>query len=366
MNNFAELKFEPIAGNAYNVECSLGIEGQRPAVIIARQVPAFDPSQYLRYRQACRRYELTRLGLGRTSVTTQADLDRISQEVKASAEDLLCSFNQWGNSPELAAIAQAIADRSENLRVTISTECTDLRRLPFHQWQLFPPQTEAIFSGIAAKVLERTRHPDKIRMLVILGDAIGIDIDVDQRAIEDYCQSDAELVFLTQPNRDDLTTNLADAQGWDIIFFSGHSSTEGDTGRIYINATDSLTMAELKDVLKPAIEHRVQIAIFNSCDGLGITPVLEKLNIDRLIVMREPIPDLIAQEFLKSFLKAFTGGARFDDAVKSARQHLVSFEDKYPYVSWLPIVIQNRLVTSPTWQSLGKIRSPYRTHLRSF
>ena len=101
MNNFAELKFEPIAGNAYNVECSLGIEGQRPAVIIARQVPAFDPSQYLRYRQACRRYELTRLGLGRTSVTTQADLDRISQEVKASAEDLLCSFNQWGNLPEL-------------------------------------------------------------------------------------------------------------------------------------------------------------------------------------------------------------------------------------------------------------------------
>ncbi len=362
MNNIVELKFEPIAGDAYNVELRGGIEGKSPEVILTTQIPAFDPNRYRLYQQACRKlYDRhARIGLKSKSVITAEDLAQVRQNLDTSAANLLDTFNHWGASPQFAEISQAIADRSENLRVTISTECTDLRRLPFHQWQLFPQQTEAIFSGIAAKVLERTRHPDKIRILAILGDKTGIDIEADKRAIEDYCQGDAELVFLTQPTRDDLTATLADAKGWDIIFFSGHSDTEGDMGRIYINATDSLTMAQLKDVLKPAIEHRVQIAIFNSCDGLGITPVLEKLNIDRLIVMREPIPDLIAQEFLKSFLKAFTGGARFDDAVKSARQHLVSFEDKYPYVSWLPIVIQNRLVTSPTWQSLGKIRSPYK------
>jgi uncharacterized protein YjbI with pentapeptide repeats/energy-coupling factor transporter ATP-binding protein EcfA2 len=76
--------------------------------------------------------------------------------------------------------------------------------------------------------------------------------------------------------------------------------------------------------------------------------------------MREPIPDLIAQEFLKNFLQAFTRGSRFDDAVKFSRQQLVDLETKYPYVSWLPVVIQNRLIKSPTWQSLGKIRSPYK------
>ena len=362
MNNFVELKFEPIAGDAYNIELRGGIEGKLPEVILTTQIPAFDPNCYRLYQQACRKLydRQARIGLKSKSVITTADLAQVRQNLDISAANLLDTFNSWGVSPQFAEIAQAIADRAENLRVTISTECTDLRRLPFHQWQLFPQQTEAIFSGITAKVLERTRHPDKIRLLVILGDKTGIDIEADKHAIEDYCQGDAELVFLTQPTRAELTVTLADAKGWDIIFFSGHSDTEGDTGRIYINATDSLTMAQLKDVLKPAIEQRVQIAIFNSCDGLGITPVLEKLNIDRLIVMREPIPDLIAQEFLKSFLKAFTGGARFDDAVKSARQHLVSFEDKYPYVSWLPIVIQNRLVTSPTWQSLGKIRSPYK------
>ena len=363
MNNFVELKFEPIAGNAYSVECSLGIEGQRPAVIIARQIPAFDPSQYLRYRQACRRYEQPRLGLVSTRVTTQADRDRFHQDVKKSAEDFLTSFDRWSRSPEFAEIAAAIAERSENLQVTISTDCPHLRKLPFHTSSLFPPNTEAIFSGINAKPIDRTTqpHPDKIRILVILGDKTGIDINADERAIKKYCREDAELVFLTQPDRTKLIATLADPDGWDIIFFSGHSSTnEQNIGRIYINATDGLTMAELQEVLSPAIAKRVQIAIFNSCDGLGIAPDLERLNIDRLIVMREPIPDKVAQEFLKSFLRSFTSGARFDDAVKSARRHLESFEHQYPYASWIPIVIQNRLVPSPTWQSLGKIRSPFK------
>jgi uncharacterized protein YjbI with pentapeptide repeats len=357
-----ELKFQPSVDGSYHVEFTGGIAGKSPAVIIVTSISAFNSECYPKYQQACRKYEQTRLGLKSTQVRTQEDIDRIRQQVEEAAADLQNALDRWGKLPEFRKIATAIdQQRSEHLQVKISTDCPDLRKLPFHQWQLFPENIEVIFSGIEAKVLERIRHPDRIRILVILGDTTGIDLDKDQKAIEQYCQDDAELVFLAQPDREILTTTLADIQGWDIIFFSGHSCTEGDrTGRIFISATDSLTMAELKDVLKPAIEQRVQIAIFNSCDGLGIAPELERLNIDRLIVMREPIPDPIAQEFLKSFLKAFTGGARFDDAVKSARQQLVSFEDRYPYVSWLPIVIQNRLVTSPTWQSLGKIRSPYK------
>jgi AAA ATPase domain/WD domain, G-beta repeat len=361
VNNIIELKFKPIDGNLCDVEFSAGIEGKLPAIALTAKVPNFNPHCYDRYQAACRQLtDRTRIKLKREGTISNQDLAEIRKILDDSVRDLLHEFNCWGELPEFVEIARSIADRSENLRVTISTESADLRKLPFHKWSLFPEHTEAIFSGIEAKVMERTRHPERIRILVILGDNTGIDIDKDRQTIADYCQQDAELVVLAQPNRENLTTTLADARGWDIIFFSGHSDTADSTGRIYINATDSLTMNELKDVLKPAIEHRVQIAIFNSCDGLGITPVLERLNIDRLIVMREPIPDLVAQEFLKSFLKSFTQGARFDDAVKAARQHLVGFEGQYPYASWLPIVIQNRLVSSPTWQSLGKIRSPYK------
>jgi uncharacterized protein YjbI with pentapeptide repeats len=362
MNNIIELKFEPL-GDSYSVELTGKVEGKEADIVRKTKIPAFDPTRYDRYQQACRKlYDRnSRLGLKLIKVTTAADLSKIRQDLDESVANLLDTFNHWGKSPEFAEIADAIESRSQNLRVTISTECTALRQLPFHKLNLFPKDTEVIFSGVEARVFERTRHPDKIRILVILGDKTGIDIEQDKAAIEEYCDTDAELVCLAQPDKATLKATLADPQGWDIIFFSGHSYTDEDrTGRICINAKERLTMEELKDVLQPAIALRVQIAIFNSCDGLGITPTLEKLNIERLIVMREPVPDFIAQEFLKSFLKAFTGGARFDDAVKSARQHLDNFQADYPYASWLPIVIQNRLVPSPTWQSLGKIRSPYK------
>jgi uncharacterized protein YjbI with pentapeptide repeats len=383
MNKFIELEFQPTGGDTYSVKLQGGTEGKQPEVIIHKSVPAFDPEYYRKYQQACRQHEQTRLGLKSAQVKTAEDLAQIRQHVKDSATDLLHAFDRWGESPEFAEIDKAIlhrrgyandsalhksanGDRSENLRVTISTECPHLRKLPFHKWQLFPDDVEVIFSGIQAQRPDRKRHPEKIRILAILGDKTNIckGVDRDKQEIQNYCGGDAEVVFLAQPTKDELTAILADEKGWDIIFFSGHSDTNDENiGKIYINATDGLEMAELKEVLQPAIAKRVQIAIFNSCDGLGLAPELEELNIDRLIVMREPIPDEVAQKFLKNFLRAFTGGKRFDDAVKVARQQLVEVEDEYPYASWLPIVIQNRLVTSlisPTWQSLGKIRSPYK------
>jgi AAA ATPase domain len=350
-NNAIDLEFK-LLGDCYTV----GLRGKN--VILTTNIPAFDPDRYHHYRQAYWKLfkRNSRINGRSTNVITLEDLATIRQNLDNSATNLLHAFNHWGESPQFAKIAKAICDRSENLRVTISTECEELRKLPFHKWSLFPDGTEVTFSGVEAKEPDRTRHPDKIRILVILGDTTGINIEEDEKMIKQYCGKDAELVFLAQPDRSKLTATLADANGWDIIFFSGHS----EAGQISINPAEDLTMAELKDVLAPAIAKRVQIFIFNSCDGLKLAPDLEKLSIDRLIVMRELIPDPIAPEFLKSFLKAFTGGEQFDDAVKSARQQLVKLEDTYPYVSWLPIVIQNRLVASPTWQSLGKIRSPYK------
>jgi AAA ATPase domain/Pentapeptide repeats (8 copies) len=350
-NNVIDLEFK-LVGDCYSV----GLRGKD--VILTTNIPAFDPDRYHRYRQAYWKLfnRNSRINLQSTNVITLEDLATIRQNLDESAVNLLQTFNKWGELPQFAKIAEAIRDRSEHLQVTISTECEELRKLPFHKWSLFPDGTEVIFSGVEAKEPDRTRHPDKIRILVILGDTTGINIEEDEKTIKQYCGKDAELVFLAQPDRSKLTATLADANGWDIIFFSGHS----EAGQISINPTEHLTMDKLKDVLAPAIAKRVQIFIFNSCDGLKLAPDLEKLSIDRLIVMRELIPDPIAPEFLKSFLKAFTGGEQFDDAVKSARKHLVDFEETYPYVSWLPIVIQNRLVASPTWQSLGKIRSPFK------
>jgi hypothetical protein len=41
---------------------------------------------------------------------------------------------------------------------------------------------------------------------------------------------------------------------------------------------------------------------------LGLARELEQLHIPQLIVMREPVPDVVAQAFLKYFLHSFASG----------------------------------------------------------
>lgn len=68
--------------------------------------------------------------------------------------------------------------------------------------------------------------------------------------------------------------------------------------------------------------------------------------------MREPVPDAIAQEFLKHFLTAFASGKSFYLSVREAREKLQSLEQYFPCASWLPVICQNPAEIPPTWESL--------------
>ncbi|MEO0969096.1 MAG: CHAT domain-containing protein, partial [Cyanobacteria bacterium J06639_18] len=74
----------------------------------------------------------------------------------------------------------------------------------------------------------------------------------------------------------------------------------------------------------------LKLAIFNSCDGLGLAKELGDLNIPQTIVMRENVPDIIAHEFLKNFLKSFAAGESLHLAVRYARLQLQGLEDNFP------------------------------------
>ena len=106
----------------------------------------------------------------------------------------------------------------------------------------------------------------------------------------------------------------------------------------------------------------MSLAIFNSCDGLGLASALEKLNIPAVIVMREPVPNLVANEFFKYFLLAFAvEQLSFYLAVQQARRKLQGLEDDFPGASWLPVICINPAVEPPTWLKLGGIPPcPYR------
>lgn len=97
--------------------------------------------------------------------------------------------------------------------------------------------------------------------------------------------SQADVRFLVEPQRQEFETLWSEE--WDILFFAGHSYSQGDgdCGYIYINQTEKLAISELKNTLKRAIKKGLQLAIFNSCDGLGLANELQRLNIPQMIVM---------------------------------------------------------------------------------
>ncbi|HLO50233.1 MAG TPA: CHAT domain-containing protein, partial [Kamptonema sp.] len=167
----------------------------------------------------------------------------------------------------------------------------------------------------------------------------------------------AEVVFLGQPKHHEINDKLWE-QPWDIIFFAGHSETEEDIGRIRINETDSLTLDEIWYGLRKAVTNGLQLAIFNSCDGLGLVRRLDDLEIPQMIVMREMVPDFVAQQFLNDLLTKFANGKDLYPAFREAREKLQGWETDFPCASWLPIICQNPSVEPLTWNDLlGAVES---------
>lgn len=272
-------------------------------------------------------------------------------------EQLYEAINSWLNSDLFRPIDQELRGRlalDEEFLVIIEASDSLLQRLPWHLWN-FIERYQSCEVAVSNSKYERVKSLpkpkiNKVRILAVLGNSEGIDVQQDRKIIEQLPH--ASTVFLVEPSHQELDRWLWDEQGWDILFFAGHSHSQGDKGRIHINPTSRLTISELKNALKYAIARGLKIAIFNSCDGLGLAKQLTDLYISQIIVMREEVPDLVAQEFVKHFLGAFSGGQSFYLAVRYARLRLQGLEDKFPGASWLPVICQNPAEEIFTWQGL--------------
>jgi hypothetical protein len=250
------------------------------------------------------------------------------------------------------------------IRFIIETENWQLRLLPWHLWEFFEQYlyAEVALSLPKSQVIcESKFYRAKTRILAIIGDSTGINLEIDRQQIEQSLGQTAEITFLQEPDRDKVYQMLWDVKGWDILFFAGHSLSEpqGTTGKIFINRSkDSLEIDRLKATIRRVISRGLKLAIFNSCDGLGIAKKLADLNIPQVIVMREPVPDVVAQKFLKYFLEAFSRSEPLYLAVREAREKLESVEHEFSCASWLPVLCQNLAEEPISWQQLYQNQSP--------
>ncbi|MEA5497914.1 CHASE2 domain-containing protein [Limnoraphis robusta] len=291
----------------------------------------------------------------------EQDIAQVSQvEFLELSRQLKQSLNQWLDSGSFGRIERRLRTQlspHEEIRVIIETDDPVMRRLPWHLWNFFedyPASEVGLSSTLEAERIEPThRSPGgTVRILAILGNSHGIDIEQDRALLEHL--PGAKTVFLVEPRRSELNRLLWDEEGWDILFFAGHSSSHisGATGFININHNEAITVIELKFALQAAIARGLQLALFNSCDGLGLARQLADLQIPQLVVMREPVPDQVAQAFLKHWLSAFSTGTSFYRSVREAREKLQDLEPEYPCACWLPVICQNPTVIPPTWLEL--------------
>ncbi|NEQ75222.1 MAG: ABC transporter substrate-binding protein [Okeania sp. SIO2C9] len=257
---------------------------------------------------------------------------------------------------------------NESVRVIIDTSNDYLRKLSWDCWDLFEksfflPQAEFALLSQYAKPTEELKKP--INILAIFGsDKGGLQLQEDRELIENLKKHGAKITSI--PKKGDFLTpqELFDTlwiKKWDILFYAGHSSDK----TIHVNNALNLSISVLKEALNRAAP-RIKLAIFNSCDGLGIAEYLADFDIPHLIVMRERVPDLVARRFLHFFLEEFTQGKPLHTAVREARKHLQQLEIPipnelfYPRASRLPVLIQNPATPELYWPSPPPLPEPDR------
>jgi CHAT domain len=302
-----------------------------------------------------------RLGATETQVTNVA-VSQCQEYINTLQVDL----NQWLENYQVQSLLLDLfphLNQQDLIRFVIQTADVRLWQLPWHLWSVWHryPQTEIALSKPNCQKPNRSEnldYPRKVRILAILGDRHGIDIERDRRILNSL--PNAEVLFLDQPNLSELTPLWE--QSWQILFFAGHSSSNNNSqcGLLQINPYETIDIQKLKNTLAKAIHNGLELAIFNSCDGLGLGFTLADLQLPQTIIMREAVPDEVAQEFLKYFLQAYSEGETLYQAVKDAKakiQDLYHLEQQAPGSSWLPVICQNLAVDPPLWLNLIKNKS---------
>lgn len=343
------------------VTLEIGAEGDRAATEVRGGLPP-NPEMVIHYNRwqsiyrSLEDFRITPIGISMGGFRTEQ-----LKNCRNLGDDLSKHLNSWLNSESFRPLKEKLLKQltpDDTVRVLIKTDDIGLRRLPWHLWDFFEDYSKAEVA-LSAPEYEKQQQSktanfrEKVKILAILGNSQSIFIEKDRQLLEKL--PDAETTFLVEPKRSQLNEQLCE-QDWDILFFAGHSSSQedGKTGEICINQTDRLTIDGLKYALKKAVSNGLQLAIFNSCDGLGLAHQLEDLHIPQIIVMREPVQDLVAQEFLKNFLSKFSSGEPLYLAVRESRERLHGIEDEYPCAVWLPVICQNPAAVPPSWKDLFK------------
>ncbi|WP_041933801.1 CHAT domain-containing protein [Gloeothece verrucosa] len=152
---------------------------------------------------------------------------------------------------------------------------------------------------------------------------------------------------LIQPTPAQLTEAL-DNGNYNVFFYAGHGMPGLDGGLLFLRANAVMNGTELAQAL---VRNRITLALFNACWGAqpaqqgqraiersSLAEVLIHHGVPAVLGMRDAIADQEALSFIQAFTKALTQRMSIDQAVRVARQQLLTVY-KFNQPAWtLPIL----------------------------
>ncbi|MDX2240022.1 MAG: CHASE2 domain-containing protein [Leptolyngbyaceae cyanobacterium bins.302] len=272
-------------------------------------------------------------------------------------------FHYWLRSAALYELRSRIttAGQPSNLNpsrsaasIQLFLTCSpiELERLPWESWNLgnefgLTEDVQILRSPLNVRdaAFQEVSQPKgkRARILAILGDDTGLNFEADRQAVASL-QKVADIQFVGwQPKQtatqviQQITDAIAHPSGWDVLFFAGHSKeTELTGGELSVAPGVNITLQSLMPQLAIAKQHGLQVAIFNSCNGLSLANALIDLGLSQVAVMREPIHNAVAQQFLWQFLGRLGQQLDVYDAIQLARDFLETQQSIYPSTALIP------------------------------
>lgn len=251
-----------------------------------------------------------------------------------------------------------------------------MARLPWEIWEL---STDAASSKIrivrcpanitqpTASLGHNRRRP---RILTVLGEETDADYQTEREAIQTLSRL-AEVVFMGwHPGKaiaelkTQISQAIADERGWDVLFFAGHSNEGRTGGELSIAPNVTIALSEIAPQLKIAQARGLRFAVFNSCNGLNLAETLIELGLSQVVVMREPIHNRVAREFLVRFLRSLADYRDVHDATIDACQYLETEQKfNFPSAHLIPSLFRHPdselfAIAPPSWKRWVQHLSP--------
>lgn len=202
---------------------------------------------------------------------------------------LQANLHQWYDSVGFHSIRDKLAtvlDPACEIDIIVRSRSKTLIRLPWNS--ILQPLLDRYPQMEVSIALEPTmRHDDLepeliVSVLSILASAQGIKIDRSKEYLNALPHTESE--FIVAPSATDFTNILAQ-KPWSVVLISSYISGYLPNNRIYLNHHDTISIAELKERLRTAVDKGLKLLILNCSDGIELASELIDLQIPNLIVM---------------------------------------------------------------------------------